>query len=500
MLLRYIRNVIQGGGLLFPRPTRDRESREMVRSTLSKDILIRRALLALLALAFLGVLLVLPSGSADAATIFTVNKTGDAGDRKINGVCDASRKRGKQCTLRAAIQEANDPTVNPGLDTINFNIGGTAGVKTISPASPLPGISDSVTIDGYTQRGASENTLAVGNDAVLKLQLNGTNAGTIANPDPDGLGILASNSTIKGLVINRFGGDGVEILGDGATGNKVEGNFLGTTANGTDDRGNERGVLIRVNADSNTIGGTQPAQRNLLSGNVVSGVAIFGSENNKVEGNYIGTQKNGLTALENGDQGVFIGSASNNTIGDSDPSDGLTTAANTIAFNRHDGIVVSQTTSTGNRILSNKIFQNGAVGIDLQGTNDVTDNDTDDPDTGANNLQNFPVISTATRNSTTGITTITGTLNSNPSQSYTIQCFLTEAGGDSSGNGEGETLLDTTTSTTDANGDSPNPGFTCTSNNSDVLANVSKVSATATNTVTGDTSEFSANVTVTSST
>jgi hypothetical protein len=116
--------------------------------------LVPKALLALVALAFAGVLLALWSGPADAAT-FTVNRTGDGGDRKINGVCDASRKNSKQCTLRAAIQEANAAL---GADTIDFNIGGTASVKTIKPARPLPEIKEAVTIDGYSQGSATTTT------------------------------------------------------------------------------------------------------------------------------------------------------------------------------------------------------------------------------------------------------------------------------------------------------------------------------------------------------
>ena len=75
--------------------------------------------------------------------------------------------------MRAAIEESDD---TPGADTINFNIGGTDPVKTISPSSSLPTITESVIINGYSQLGASASTGATGNNAVLKLQLNGFNA------------------------------------------------------------------------------------------------------------------------------------------------------------------------------------------------------------------------------------------------------------------------------------------------------------------------------------
>jgi hypothetical protein len=133
--------------------------------------------LAVLVLA--GMLLAVWSSPADAATTFIVNRAGDAADRNIDDtVCDTSRDRGRQCTLRAAIQEANSEL---GPDTINFNIGATASVQTIFPGSgspslgALPPITEAVTIDGYSQRGAVPGT--PDDNAVLKIQLRGIDAG-----------------------------------------------------------------------------------------------------------------------------------------------------------------------------------------------------------------------------------------------------------------------------------------------------------------------------------
>ncbi|HKZ26575.1 MAG TPA: right-handed parallel beta-helix repeat-containing protein [Rubrobacteraceae bacterium] len=311
--------------------------------------LLPKTLLALAALALAGVLLAMWSGPADAATTFTVNKTGDGKDRRINGVCDASRTRGQQCTLRAAIQEAN---ATSGADTINFNIGGTAPVKTIKPASPLPNITDPVTIDGYTQSGTSENTLAEGNDAVLLIQLNGTDAG-----GANGLVIQAADSTVKGLVINRFAGNGVLLSGSGATDNKIEGNFIGTNAAGTADLGNGDDGVDVFGADNNTIGGTATGARNILSGNGGDGVQIvggLGTTGNEILGNYIGTDKNGTSALGNTEEGVLIFSVSDNTVG------GTTAGArNVISGNNQDGVQISGNASigvaTGNQVLGNLV-------------------------------------------------------------------------------------------------------------------------------------------------
>ena len=515
----------------------------MIRSTATRRTRIEVTLLALLALALTGTLPALLSGPVEAATTFTVNKTGDAGDRRINdSVCDSSRKNGKQCTLRAAIQESND---TPGADTINFNIGGTADVKTIKPARPLPDITDPVTIDGYTQPGASENTLAEGNDAVLKIVLNGTDAGPA-----HGLAIQASDSTIKGLVINRFVGIGVFISGSGVTGDKVLGNFVGTNASGTEALGNGSDGVEIFDASDNTVGGARAAARNVISGNTDDGVELQGDTlGNEVLGNFVGTNASGTEALGNGDDGVhilgegntvggtaagtrnvisgnggdgvdfqgvntkdnriegnFIGTRASSTQDLGNGEDGVnvrdgafdntiggtaSAAGNRIAHNGQDGVSIAS--GTGNSVLSNLIFSNDGLGIDL-GASGVTNNDLDDPDTGANNLQNFPTITSVIQSSQIfNPTRISGTLNSNPNQNFTVQCFLAgevPEDADPSGHGEGRAFMaEDADVTTSAGGDA---SFEC-----NFLFPVSlegkRWSATATNEVTGDTSEFSAN-------
>jgi hypothetical protein len=393
-------------------------------------------------------------------------------------------------SLRNAIKKANS---TPGPDEIHFNIRG-GGVKTIKPASPLPPITDPVKIDGYTQPGASVATSTT--DAVLKIQLNGTNAGPA-----HGLVIEADDSTITGLVINRFVGNGVFITGSGA---KVLGNFVGTNAGGTEALGNGLDGVEVSGASASTVGGTRAAARNVISGNTDDGVEFQGDTlGNEVLGNFIGTNANGTNTPNNVGNGVhgvdFRDGAFDNTVGGTASGSG-----NRIAHNGEDGVSVSASNSAGNRVLSNFIFSNGGttattnLGIDL-GTSGVTANDTDDPDTGANNLQNFPVITSATRSNSTGFTTISGTLNSNPSQNYTVQCFV--AVPDPSGHGEGQILeAQDTTVTTDANGDADGAdSFSCVTNfpvavGQTVTTTATNTSGTATGTSIGDTSEFSLNV------
>ena len=143
------------------------------------------------------------------ATTFTVNSTADLGD----GACDAT-----ECTLREAINAAN---ANAGADTIAFNIpaatdagcDAATGVCTIQPGSALPTITDPVVIDGYTQPGASPNTNPTGQglNTVVKIELDGSQ---LITPG-DGVKITAGSSTVRGLVINRFGGQGILLQTNG---------------------------------------------------------------------------------------------------------------------------------------------------------------------------------------------------------------------------------------------------------------------------------------------
>jgi hypothetical protein len=115
-----------------------------------------------LALGFLlmaAMVILLTQRSAHADSTFTVNYAGDEGDLNPgDSVCDTlPHPQLVACTLRAAMEEAN---ATEGDDTIDFDIGGRSGVKTIKPNSELPSINDEVTIDGYTQPGASPNTKA----------------------------------------------------------------------------------------------------------------------------------------------------------------------------------------------------------------------------------------------------------------------------------------------------------------------------------------------------
>jgi CSLREA domain-containing protein len=394
-----------------------------------------RALVALAALALAAsLLLVSAARPAHAESTFTVNLTDDrANANPGDGQCSVATF-GAFCTLRAAIQEAN---ARSGADTINFDVGTAAdGLATISPTSALPAITEQVTIDGYTQPGASSNTRAVGNDAQLKIELNGANAGRA-----NGLKIASDNSVVRGLVVNGFEGQGIQLNGSN---NMVEGNFIGTDPSGTQDQGNGHFGVEIDSGTNNTVGGTSPDARNLISGNDFIGVFLsVGSASSEVLGNFIGTARGGKGDLGNSVGGVFIQGAAKNTIGD-----GTAAGANTIAFNGDDGVRISNLSdpndANANRVLRNSIFSNVGEGIDL-GSVGVTPNDgAGDADAGANTLQNFPVIGLA--KTASAKTTIKGKLTTKANKTFVVRFFKNPKGN------EGKAFIGQRKVTTDASG------------------------------------------------
>ncbi len=232
------------------------------------------------------------AGGAGADT-FTVTNSNDSGSG----------------SLRTAITDANThPNIDLDVpDVIAFAIPGT-GVHTITLNTALPSITDPVTIDGYTQPGASENTLGVGDNAVLLIELNGANLGGTAL----GLDLAGGRSALRGLVVNRFGSNPFAFAGSGGVrvasdDNIVAGNFFGCNPAGTAALAN---VGFSVTVDSgidNIIGGTTPADRNLFASDAVdtsssggTGIQVRNSQpGTRIQGNYIGTNAAGDAALGN---------------------------------------------------------------------------------------------------------------------------------------------------------------------------------------------------------
>lgn len=432
------------------------------------------------------VALTLPALNAISASAETITVT-----RADDPAPDGCAVNG--CSLREAITESDAGPAD--MDTILFDI--TPDTPITPVATAFPAINSPVIIDGF-----SDPT----SDLVV---LDG------AGLPGDGLRLASEDSTIKGMVINDFGSDGIDITGTGnriegnyigtdasgnaagpgnvgsginvqgpdnviggstaatrnvisantengvriagptATGNHVEGNYIGTNAAGSAALGNtQNGIAITSTASGaardNILGGTSAVQRNVISGNTQNGIRIFPAPaaatptGNSVHGNYVGTGADGLSDLGNAQAGVRIdGSSSGNSIG------GTTAGAgNLISGNGFDGIRLLGDATIMNPILGNSVHSNDHLGIDLEGINGPNANDAGDGDVGPNNLQNFPVLTSAF--STTRLA-ITGSLNATANKQHRLE-FFANTGCDPTGFGEGQTSLGTITVTTDAAG------------------------------------------------
>ena len=301
-----------------------------------------------------GVLLAAAIASPAAAQIFTVNSTADPGP----GACTIT-----ECTLRDAIWAAGN---SPFADAIHFAIPGP-GPHTITLASELLNVVGPITIDGYTQPGASPNTLADGNDAVLMIEINGENLPAFST----GLRLIGSGNVVRGLVVNRVDGDfsaGITMAGAGQ--HVVAGNFIGTNVSGSAALPNYDGVSF--DSPDNLIGGTDPADRNLISGNQVRGVIFDLNSGNSLQGNFIGTDRHGTSAIGNGEGVHAFGLSPGNFVGG--VSEG---ARNIISGNDGGGITISSTgyfvrgNYIGTDVTGTRPLGNGSWGFFLSGDNNI---------------------------------------------------------------------------------------------------------------------------------
>jgi hypothetical protein len=251
------------------------------------------------------------SGSTNVDIYGSIQKVADPVQPPVTDVVVVNTLDDGSGSLRQAILNAN---ANPGKDTITFNIPG-AGPHTIMPVTPLPALTDPVVIDGYTQPDSKVNTSALKDpgNARLQIVLDGTAMGS--NPATVvGLEIGGGNSCVRGLVISSFTASGILLEDKG--GNVIDGNYIGTDNWGLVRRDNSRGIYID-NVAGNLIGGTSAAARNVISGNKIAGVQIVnaGATGNSVQGNYIGVDATGNAPLGNIAVGVDITGASWNLIG-----------------------------------------------------------------------------------------------------------------------------------------------------------------------------------------
>ena len=297
-----------------------------------------------------------------AATSFTVTNTSDSGPG----------------SLRQALTDANNAT---GASQISFNIpntdpnrNATTGVFTIKPSgngiNGLTPLNVVTTVDGYTQPGASPNTSANADNAVLLIQIDGSTAGQ----GPSGFASYTdAGATFRGFILNGFhgkpqggltaGGDGVDLE---ASKNFVEGNFMGTDPTGTIAKPNFNGVVAFGGITGNTVGGTTLQARNILSGNTYSGfgAAVSTVPNTfLIEGNFIGTDVTGAKALPNFGGAALDGS--NLVMGGT-----VAGARNIVSGNSNANVNIN--TPSGNANAKQNLVQGNFIGTDVTGTKAVT--------------------------------------------------------------------------------------------------------------------------------
>src|SRR5438477_10078878 len=321
-----------------------------------------------------------------------------------------------------------DGPANDGNTVIGNYIG-----TDITGMAAIPNIGDGVRIISLFQTGVTNNSIVGGSTAGARNVISGNSnagvslhagannttvsgnyigtdaTGTTAIPNMgDGVNVDGLNSTIGGTalsernVISGNGSYGVSVIG--GTGNKVLGNYIGTDASGAAGLGNALGG-IAIFSVSSIVGGASAGARNIISGNNKYGVLIGIGGSSLIQGNYIGTKADGTAALGNSQHGVYV-LASGSTIGGLSPDSG-----NRIQNNGGAGVFVAASfvgAGTANSIRGNSIVANTGLGIDL-GSPGVLPNDPSDVDSGPNNSQNYPVLTSVSGSN--GTTTIRGKLN-----------------------------------------------------------------------------------------
>jgi parallel beta-helix repeat protein len=400
------------------------------------------------------------------ATTFTVTVTADSGAN----------------SLRQAITDANaDTSASVGTPhRIQFSI--SSGVRTITCNSQLPTITRPTIIDGTTQPGfsstplieltfgqfvtASTSGLRIQGDAcaVKALAINGFGAnayGILLSASESSLidrcrigcnrlasGVVALKGTGTSRAIGLSSGGSHQVIAcilggttrgvsieSGSTKNIIETTFIGVGISNTNLGCTEEGILLSSTATENTIG-----PDNVIGFNA-DAITVL-SKSNTIESNFIGSATGGQNIKNTGTGILLSGDADNNTISD-----------NTIRFNSGDGIRLEATGSLASTFATNCPIRrnicsgNAGLGINLrplgEAASTVTLNDTIDPDSGPNDLQNFPVIAGLASD---GInTTITGILNvsAGDSGTYLIDVFRNTSA-EANGHGEGAFYLGTT--------------------------------------------------------
>ena len=405
------------------------------------------------------------TGTAAAANgvkgIYALNATGLLIGTNADGTNDAAERNVISGNAEQGIYFDNADNSTIAGNYVGTNVAGTGDVT-----------------------GTGANTLQSG------VFLTNGSSGNVIGTNLDGNNDAAERNVISGN--NHYG---FEVLGATSQNNLVQGNYMGTTVSGLAALGNtDGGASFWGSGTGNVLGGGAAGAGNVISANATGVLVGSGSTGATIQGNYIGVGADGVTLLGNSGIGVDIQGSSTNTLVGSDNNGTNDVAERNIIAGNNVGIGVSGAATTGNALLSNSIYGNTNLGIDL-GANAVTPNDAGDGDTGANNLQNFPVLTSARTNGSNQLILV-GTLNTTANMQFRIEFFANTAQ-DGTGYGEGQRYLGFVNVTTDGSGNA-----TISTTLTATVAVSEFVSATATKSNAGftaftDSSEFAQNVTAT---
>jgi hypothetical protein len=301
--------------------------------------------------------------------IFTVTDTSDSSS-------DPHSLRYAINAAAAAVGLGNSSEIDFDIPTTDPDRNPVTGVFTIQPvglnsSEALQPISGDDTLDAYTQPGATANTLVNGDNAHPLIEINGS----LAGQGPAGFQVYGGGNTIRGFVMTNFvaqpgssggpseGGDGIDLE---SSGNFIEGNFLGIDASGTFAKPNVVGIDDFGGEYGNTIGGTTPQARNIVTGNsyVEFAIAIAAAPNSYfIEGNYVGTDKTGARGLISASAGVALAGL-NAVVG------GATAGAgNLISGAGAENVNIEQEQNCQNcQPAEGNLVQGNYIGTDLTGT------------------------------------------------------------------------------------------------------------------------------------
>ncbi len=321
----------------------------------------------------------------------------------------------------------------------------------------------------------------------------GTTAdGTKALPNATGVCLDggSNHSTIRNNLISGNQNYGIFFVTRGTANNICQGNIIGLETTGSGKLSNDIGLVIATGSSDNLVGGHNPGEGNIISGNTNSGILVADhlTKNNIIRGNKIGTDITGTTALGN-DFGITLATFSSNNLADSNLVSGNThegvmiyehadsntlirnrigtgitgnspmanggngvaidqsstdnlvgaeARGNTIAFNGQNGILVTDPASIRNTLSANSIHDNVLRGIELLPPGPPVI-DTSGNQACPNQCVNIPLIRSAAYDGATGLTTLEGNVFCTNPAATRVEVFI--AAPESSGFGQGARFL-----------------------------------------------------------